>query len=1155
MKKYLTYESIGFHAVKKALFFMKLTLVFLMAGIFQVSAKVKGQTLLSLKANHIEISKALRTIESQGEYRFLYNNNLKSISAKVDIDVSSENIKDVLDKLFIGTDLTYKMLDNNLIVVLSSTLALQDIKVTGKITGPNGEPLSGVSVSVKGTSAGTTSDNNGNYTLTAPEKGTLVISSIGYQSQEIPIDSRSVINVKMTASSKSMDEVIVIGYGTASKRDLTGSIVKVDGKQVADKPNSNPIASLQGQVAGLSVVNNATPGSTPDVRIRGTISIGSIHPLYVVDGNFQDNISFLNPNDIESLEILKDPSSLAIFGVKGAAGVIVVTTKSAKAGQVSVNFNTYYGVKNLVDPIQMANGPQFRSILTQEGQNRFFDNGYTTINNFVANDMANWTGNTNWINAITQTAHTSLTNISVSASSDKNKFYMGAGYNTDEGLVQGVKYSRISLSIQDQYSINKAVKVGFVINGSQENLPWDGNGPMNNAMQVAPIIPGGTKSFYSRNPYGGLTDSANYNLYSTVPTIQNTLANPFLQMYANSRQTDIRNRIVGNAFIEVNFLKNFNFRATGYMDLGYEAQNLYTPLQNQYNPDPFPGAPVVIPYQTITSVTQNNINIQKYQTDFILNYKKQIGSSNLTVTGGFTTTYIGNFFLHGQIQQAPGADPIPNDKRFWYISTGFGNAAATSASSLSPSYNTPQWENTTVSGLLRALYNYKNKYYLNASLRRDVTSSWLPSDPNQGQNFWALGGAWEITRESFMDNQKFFNFLKLKASTGVLGNANTYLNGTFFPYPAYPGISPNSSAVFGTHTINAYSANYTAAPNAQWETVNSSEIGIEFVALQNRLHFETDWYNKVTNNLLIQLQTSGNLPQLTNNGNIKNDGFEFSAGWTQAINKDWSFSVNGNLTTFHNIVQSIGTPLLADPQVPSQTIAGYPIGYFVGYKVIGVYQSYADILSSPPSSVNGQPVAPGDLKYADLNHDGKVNGSDVTQIGNPTPKFGYGGSVNVIWKQIELGIEVNGVYGNQIYREWGTSLQQNSLYNYPSYDINAWHGAGTSNWIPIVDAQHLNNRAPSSYGIEDGSYFRIRNLQLGYNFTTDLLSKANIKSAKIFINVQNLVTWKNNLGFSPEYGGFQNEAGGASATSFGVDIGDASGALPRIITGGINVTF
>ncbi len=1158
MKKDLTTAKNGFHTVTKVLVFMKLTLVFLAIGILQVSGKVNAQEKVTLKLSNVEIAKGLNTIENQFNYRFLYNNNLKSIKTKINIDVKDAPISQVLDQMFMGTDLSYKMLENNLIVVLSSTLVLQDIKITGKITSDKGEVLSGVSITLKGSKVGTTTDNEGNFTMTVPEAGTLVISYTGYQSQEVKINSQSVFNLRLVESSKAMDEVVVIGYGSASKRDLTGSIVKIAGKEVADKPNPNPISSLQGQVAGLSVVNNAIPGSTPDVRIRGTISIGSVHPLYVVDGNFNDNISYLNPNDIESIEILKDPSSLAIFGVKGAAGVIVVTTKSAKAGQVLVNFNTYYGSKNMVDPIQMANAAQFKSILTQEGQNRYFDNGYTTINNFVANDLPQWTGNSNWINAITQTAHTSSSNISVSASSDKNKFYMGVGYATDEGLVQGVKYDRISISLQDQYAISKAVRVGFVLNGSRENLPWDENGPLNAAMQVAPIIPDGTKSFYARNPYGGLTDSANFNLYSTVPTIQNTLGNPFLEMASNATQINTQDRLVGNVFMEVNFLKNFNFRATGYIDLTQQNQNVYTPLLNQYNPDPFPGAPVVIPYGSgLTSVTQTVTEIRKYQTDFILNYKKQIGSSNLTLTGGFTTTYNGVFPLEGQIQQAAGADPIPNDQRFWYISTGFGYAAGASANSVG-SQLTPQYENTTVSGLFRALYNYQNKYYLNASLRRDVTSQWKPSDPNQGQNFWALGAAWEVTREKFMENQTFFNYLKLKGSTGLLGNSNALVNGTYYPYPAYPGISANSSAVFGSHIVNAYVSNYQAAPNVQWETVNSSELGVEFVALKNRLHFEFDYYQKLTHDLLIQLQLAGQQPQLTNNGNISNSGVEFSAGWTQAINKDWSFSVNGNLTTYANLVQSIGTPLLADPQVPSQTTKGEPIGYFYGYKVIGVYQSYADILHSPPSSVNGQPVAPGDLKYADLNHDGVINSLDQTNIGNPTPKFGYGGSVNVNYQHFELGIEVNGVYGNQIYREWGTSLQQNSLYNYPSYDINAWHGAGTSNWIPIVDAQHLNNRAPSSYGIEDGSYFRIRNLQLGYNFATSLLSSAHIKSVKIFVNVQNLKTWKNNLGYSPEYGGFVNTAqagNSASATSFGVDVGDASAAIPRILTGGINVTF
>jgi hypothetical protein len=302
MKKNLTIGDWCPHAVKKALLIMKLTFLLIFAALLQVSAHVNGQEKVTLKLDKAEISRVLNAIENQGIYRFLYNSRLESIKQKVNVDVSGMGIGELLGKMFTGTNLTFKILDNNLIVVLSNTLAPQDIKITGKITGENGEPLTGVSITVKGTSTGTTTDNFGVFTLTVPEKSTIIVSSIGYQTQEIAVNSQSVINVKLGISkTPALDEVVVIGYGQANKRDLTGSIVKIDGKQVADKPNTNPIASLQGQVAGLSIVNNATPGSVPDIRIRGTISIGSVHPLYVVDGIFNDDISFLNPNDIESI--------------------------------------------------------------------------------------------------------------------------------------------------------------------------------------------------------------------------------------------------------------------------------------------------------------------------------------------------------------------------------------------------------------------------------------------------------------------------------------------------------------------------------------------------------------------------------------------------------------------------------------------------------------------------------------------------------------------------------------------------------------------------------------------------------------------------------------------------------------------------------------
>ncbi|PZR24339.1 MAG: hypothetical protein DI535_22320 [Citrobacter freundii] len=376
----------------KILTIMKLTIFIILFTAFQVKAHdVKGQN-VNLNVRNTEIRKILKTIEKDGQYRFLYNYDLKGLKSKVNFNVNNLSLKDALDQLFTGNDLTYKLVNKNLVVVLSTDPEEnREVRITGKITGAENEPLAGVSIQEKGTSTGTTTNNNGEYALTVADNATLVISAIGYETQEIAIAGRTVVDLKMTPNVKQIDQVVVIGYGTASKRDLTGSIVKVAGKDVADKPNSNPIASLQGRVAGLSVVNNGTPGKAPDIRIRGTVSIGQVNPLYVVDGIFNDNIDYLNPNDIESIEILKDPSSLAIFGVRGATGVIAITTKKAKAGQVSVNFNTAWGRKKLVDKIKLANADQFATLFAQERANNGITDPY---------DYSGLTSNTDWIDAV-----------------------------------------------------------------------------------------------------------------------------------------------------------------------------------------------------------------------------------------------------------------------------------------------------------------------------------------------------------------------------------------------------------------------------------------------------------------------------------------------------------------------------------------------------------------------------------------------------------------------------------------------------------------------------------------------------------------------------------------------------------------------------------
>ena len=1143
MKKNLTIDGCLFYSVKKALLIMKLTLIMLMACIFQASAKVNGQTKVSLNLSSTEIGKALKVIENQGVFRFLYNNNLSGIHHKVSINASDEEIIEVLNKMFTGTDLIYKILDNNLIVVLSSSLKIQDIKVTGKVTDENGLPLSGVSISVKGSKPGTTSDNDGNFTLTAPEKGTLVFSYIGYQTMEVQINSQAVISISLVASKRTMDAVVVIGYGVASKRDLTGSIVKIDGKVVADKPNSNPINSLQSKVSGLYVVNNGTPGAQPDVRIRGTVSIGQVHPLYVVDGVFNDNIDFLNPNDIESIEILKDPSSLAIFGVRGATGVIAITTKKAKAGATVINFNTFYGWQKLQDKIKWADASQFSTLFAEENAN----NGVATPDYSAINS------NTDWIDAVTRTANISTTNLSVSSSTDKNKFYLGLGYTYQEGLIKNEQLRRFSLSFTDELKLSKAVKIGINFNASRVDPPYDATWVLDAARKVMPQVSAGTKTFRVLDPYG--TDSITAKLYSTVdPALQSGgVENPLIQLQNEWNKT-INNqyRTVGNVFAEFNFLKHFTFRATFYGDLMNQNKRQYVPLYYAYNPL---DNSIVAVNQT-TKVIENNYQTKKFQQDYILTYMLSLGDHHLTAMAGYTTFYTGVFNTQGiGVPSGPAAPQIPDNERFWYVSNGFNAPSLTLATS-------DQNEYTNVSFLGRVLYNYKNKYYLNASYRDDASSRLLPV--NQHQQFWAVGGAWEVSKEKFMQNQKMFDFLKVHGSTGVLGNqSSSYLDGTPINYPAYPLLSTgNSGAAFGNYIYNAAVSSYDANPNLKWETVSSQELGVEFNMFDNRLHFEYNYFNKTTENLMIFIDRSAVALKniLENGGSLRNWGNEFTASWNQNLSKDFTLNVGGNITFLQNKVLSLSPDIpngvldvtsTNNGQAISETKAGEPIGYFKGMVVSGIFQSYSDIISSPSQAGLGTSL-PGDFKYKDVGGpsnspkpDGVVDYSDRTFIGNPSPKFYYGANINLTYKGLSLGIDVGGVYGNMIYRTWGSLESPFQRVNYAAFQMARWHGPGTSNWVPIISQGHRINFIGSTYSIEDGSYFRLRNIQLGYSFSNSFLKSAHLTAMRVFLNVQNLKTWKNNSGYSPEFGG--------SAVQFGYDNG--GGAIPSITTLGINLTF
>lgn len=1125
---------------------MKLAVVIVLFTVFQVSAHPLSGQIVSVNLKNAEIKKVLKNIEQDGNVRFLFNADLKDLKKKVDINASNLPLNDVLSSLFNGTSLTFKTLDNNLVVVLSTDAGEnQSIRVTGKVTGEKGESLAGVSVQEKGTKAGTSTDNFGNYSLTVDNNATLVFSSIGYETKEVAVNNRSVVDVQLNVAIKKSDEVVVIGYGSASKRDLTGSVAKVKGDVLALQPNTNPLASLQSRVSGLNIINDATPGSTPDVRIRGTISLGKITPIYIIDGIFSDNMDFVNPNEIESVEILKDPSSLAVFGIKGAAGAILVTTKKAKAGQININFNTTVGTKKLVDKIQLANGDQFRSLLTAEANNRVFDDpSNNSLLNFVNNvggpGLSAYTGNTDWIDAVTRKAGFSATNLSVDASTDKNRFHVGIGYNTDQGLVKHTNYKRLTLNLNDEFKLSNRLKLGFNIIVNREDLPYN-SGALENARRALPIISADTKSYYMRNPYG--VDSGYYDLYQTTPIIQNSESNPLATLEYNwDKRVDVRYRYVGSFFADINFTKDLNFRATWYGDFSNRNTREYTPLYNLYDPTKAGQAGEVFGKNILTAVHQELTDIKNFQQDYILTYKKKFGDHSLTATAGATTYFTKYEQVVGDVSQSqPGINIIPDNKRFWYLSTNFGDPNTLRVRSA-------QNEIATISGLARVMYNYKNKYYFNASFRRDGASQINDVYSKKFQNFWAFGGAWEISKESFLESVKFINYLKLKASYGVLGNY-TAPDGRL--YPAYPGFSSTSSGVFGNSTIPVYTPSWTYDPNLKWETVHSTEIGFDADLLSNRLHLEFAYYSKETKDLMTRVSPlTATLPRIGNLGSIKNSGIELMGDWKQKINKDLTLTFSGNFTTYKNKVTELKYPtrgiISSSEQTPNQVEVGQPMGYFYGLIVEGIYQSYSDILASPVSTINGGGAKPGDLKYKDLDGNGKIDENDRTNIGNPTPDFTYGFSINAKYKKLDVGIDFAGCYGNEIFRVWGTSEQKNSVYNYPANYTEGWTGAGTSNWVPIVNQNHLINRAPSTYGVEDGSYFRIRNLNVGYTF--DKLPKVTrIKNIRLFATIQNLKTWKKNEGYSPEFSG--------GAQGWGLDFGGAGSALPRITTFGLNVNF
>ena len=735
-----------------------------------------------------------------------------------------------------------------------------------------------------------------------------------------------------------------------------------------------------------------------------------------------------------------------------------------------VNINSSVGWKVIYDRVGVTNAEEFKMLYNEQLISQGSD----------PYDYTQWTGNTDWQNEIFQTGFLTNNNVSITGATDKSKFYLGLGYVMEEGSIKTEKLNKFTVNLNSEYSVTDFLRFGFQLNGVRAKYP-DAKG-VDGALKAAPIAP---------------THDLESGLIHTLPDFQRAQVwNPLIETELRGAHNKSENyRVAGNVFGEIDILKNLTFKATFSMDYASSQGRSYSPLIYVYNPDVEGGKERLTERE---SVNQSKSTSLAAQSDYVLTYLGQFGNHGLTLTAGLTTNYNESSSLSGGRSQLAGYGIlVGDDPDRWWLSTIDDVSTATNGGSQSDRF--------TMSYLFRALYNYKNRYLLNASFRRDGSSVFYKTG-NTWDNFYSFGAGWVMTEEKFMQNQNVINFLKLKGSWGVLGSQNTGSS-----YPAYATIVSSGSAVFGDNIIAGKGPNKLISPTLGWERNYSWEVGFDMHMFNDRLQLSPVYYNKTTKDMLTSIPgIAGTVPGLQNVGEIRNRGFELSASWNDKIGEDWRYGLGANLSTIDNKVLSLVNKDYNIISGPSRVSEGYPIGYFYGYKVEGVYQNEDDIRFSPINSVGS--VTPGDLKFADVDGNGKITDNDRTMIGNPTPDFTYGFGLNAAYKGFDLSAFFQGVAGvDRIVMDYPTVSGNVTTAFLDRYSESA---NPNGNFPRLGNGDY--NSQPSSFWLKDASYLRLKNIELGYSFKQEWIRKAKLERLRIYVSAQNILTITGIDDYDPE---------------------------------------
>ncbi len=1032
-------------------------------------------------------------------------------------------------------------------LITSINVTAQEMTVTGTVISTSDElPMAGVNVVIEGTTIGTVTNLDGEYEIAAQVGAQLNFSFLGFLTESVTVGDESVVNIHLAEDLTSLDEIVVIGYGTQKKKLVTGATAQVNGDVLEERNATSAMQALQGQAAGVNITSSSgQPGEGMKVSIRGVGTIADASPLYIVDGLIADDIDFLNPADIESIDVLKDAASAAIYGSRAANGVILVTTKQGQAGRSQVTFDAYYGVQNVANQIRMLNTDEYVEIMNEQHLNS--GNSAATLP-FKASDLPEYTENgvasTDWIDEMfVKNALTQNYVIGANGGNEQSVYSASLSYTGQEGIVGGRNYSnykRYGVRLNSEHKMyNNHVKIGehLTFSSINQNGVSVGNqydNALRSAFNASPLLP-----VYDDN--GDFFNSASDEIVDqNGETYWNdTESNPYAAMVYGSQNLTKKQQLIGDIYAEIEIIPNLTFRSSYGINYYNEQYRSYTPIYELS----------IYDFSTYNSATQKMATTLGQKWDNLLRYDFTMGSHRFeTMLGASLERNTGEWML------TTNADVAFDDLDHAYIDNTTNQEYAKMTLE-----GAPDDETRMMSYFGRVQYNYNEKYMLNAVLRADGSS--IFAEGNRWGYFPSFSGGWVVSSEDFMSStSNAVQFLKLRASWGTNGS-NT---ATAFQYAA-PIAFTQATYPFGDTegvTENGSYPERLSNEDIKWETSEQLNFGFDARILDRHMSVNFDWYRKVTKDWLILapiLATAGADAPYINGGNVTNTGVELALSY----NNDWgdlhySVSANGaynknNVTevpTDDGIIHGATNTLYNNSEEFYRAETDHPIGYFWGYETDGLFQNTSEVNSYTNSEGEIiQPKAdPGDVRYVDQNDDGDIDEEDKIELGDPNPDFMYGLSISLSYKAIDFSFVGNGVAGNQIVQSYRS--QTGKFSNYTTDIMDRWTGEGTSNKIPRVTNSNINYQFSDLY-IQNGSYFRLSNITLGVDID-ELIDVKFFSQFRFYAQVQNLYTFTKYTGMDPEVGyGFDN--GDEDKFSSGIDLGYYP--RPRVYLLGVNVKF